>query len=226
MGNIKTGILGMGAVSTLHYIKRLNEVYSNSSGSDNTFPFILLNTDFSKVNRWLPNHFEKIEAQILPYLKNMESFGIEQLIVPNITIHETIDRILKTTSFTFQFAHPLSILSEKLLKEGITDVYILGTRYTMEQGYLSGYLSRFNIQTHLMNEEMKDYIDGLRKAVYDRNDLDLKAVKNKLITFFGRHDIVLACTELSVLFSSFNSVSLKYYDMAEEQINYIINKTT
>jgi aspartate/glutamate racemase len=92
----------------------------------------------------------------------------------------------------------------------------------MGAGYVSAYFAQSGIECLTISNEIKQMIDKLRSDIYDGKNVDSVKTENCLANYFGNEkNIVLACTELSVLFSSFNIVS--FYDMAEEQINYIIN---
>jgi aspartate racemase len=222
MGQIKTGILGLGAVSTFYYLKKLNESYSKKSGVSSTFPCLLINTDFNKINSSLPNQFNKLEEALVPYLNYFEANDISRVLIPNITIHETIDKILENSGFRFSIMHPLRLMVAKLLCHSVKEIYLLGTMYTMESSYVAGYFAKSGITCLPVSNEIKRLIDTLRREVYAGRIVDSEETEKHLLNFFGKEKkIVLACTELSVLFSSFRI--LPFYDMAEEQISSVIN---
>jgi len=224
MEKIRTGILGLGSVSTLYYLKRLNEEYNKMHGGYSTFPCLLVSADFDKVNPYLPDQFEQLEQVLIPYFRYFDAAGVSKLLLPNITIHETVDRIIEHSSFKFIIVHPLQLIVEKLRFWSVSEVYLLGTKYTMESGYVAAYLSQHGIECLPISEEMKQLSDKLRREIYTGHIVGHEKIESQLINYFGnRKKIVLACSELSVLFSSFKGLS--FYDMAEEQINYIINTT-
>ncbi len=221
MEEIKTGILGLGAVSTLHYLKRLNEEYSKKKGGYSTFPSILVNADFNKINPYLPNQFKKLEDALMPYLNYFEEAGVLNLLMPNITIHETLDKILEHSVFSFSIVHPLQLMAAQLLRHSVKEIYLLGTMYTMESMYIADYFNKAGISCLSINSERILMIDKLRTKVYAGEAIDTIETDKYMTACFGsKKKLVIACTELSVLFSLFKSLS--FYDMAEEQINFLI----
>ena len=54
MSNGTLGILGLGSRTTQFYIQELNRMFQAKKGGYSTCPFILLNTDFHKINTFLP----------------------------------------------------------------------------------------------------------------------------------------------------------------------------
>lgn len=192
------GILGLGSHSTLHFIQRLNEMYTKQNGGYSTCPFKLLNVDFNQINPYLPNQFEVLQPLMRKELMELYQLGVSRIVVPNITIHETID--LLGGDFDSVLIHPLKIAQEKVKNLNLKKVLILGTRYTMESDYVRSFFQNYDLID--LNEAQKETIDSIRKKVYEtgytvdlKNEL-LQCIENVIdeSTF-----IVIACTELSVL---------------------------
>jgi aspartate racemase len=213
----KLGILGLGSYSTLFYVKTTNKKYQDIHGGDSTCPFTLLNTDFQRINPFLPDQFETLIERLVPYLSKLESYGISHLLVPNITLHETLDKLID--HYTFELIHPLKLLVEQLNRESISEVVILGTRYTMQGDYISAFLVNQGIQTKSLQEEDMEIIDQLRTEVYEGKETTPKT-RDTFIKLLKEHTIVLACTELSV-FATSQSLNCSY-DMASLQIDKVL----
>ena len=93
--------------------------------------------------------------------------------------------------------------------------------YTMESMYIADYFNKAGISCLSINSEIKLMIDKLRTKVYAGEAIDTIETEKYMTACFGsKKKLVIACTELSVLFSLFKSLS--FYDMAEEQINFLI----
>ena len=92
MSKTQLAILGLGSRSTLYYLEQLNKVYNTKNGGYSTCPFFLLNTDFDTINPLLPNTSVQLDAILQSYLYQIEALDVAELLIPNITLHETIDR--------------------------------------------------------------------------------------------------------------------------------------
>lgn len=192
------GILGLGSYSTLYFIQRLNEVYNLQNGAYSTFPFIMLNVDFDKINPYLPNQFEVLKPKVEKELEQLLELGIANIVVPNITVHETIDQL--DEKLRSMIIHPLKLAEKKALSLAKQNVLILGTRYTMESDYVGSFFQQLE---HIkLTESQLELIDSIRKKVYKTGDStilrdELLDCVNELIDESVL--VVISCTELSVL---------------------------
>jgi len=96
---ITLGILGLGSKSTLYYIDELNRIYNEFNGGFSTFPFKMLNADFDEINQLLPIYSEELDRIVTHYLVELTQMNVKHVLVPNITLHETIDIILEREKY-------------------------------------------------------------------------------------------------------------------------------
>lgn len=213
MKNKNIGILGLGNRSTLYYIDQLNKKFNALFKGYSTCPFILYNIDFDKVNPYLPNQFNKLKPLLSLYIKEIKSLGISFLLIPNITLHETIDKIY----IDLDVAHPVQLTLEKLVERKQNEAVVFGSLYTMQSTYLKDAFLRKNIILTEPNEEDVNFIDYFRKQIYHEQETerDIKKYWNLLKSYSKKYPVIIGCTELSIY-------SLKdqddLYDMALLQI--------
>ncbi|MDG2431828.1 hypothetical protein, partial [Flavobacterium sp.] len=93
MSKESVGLLGLGSRSTLYYIEQLNRLYNKKMGGYSTFPFMMINTNFDTINSLLPNPSNELDAVLTEYVTRLEKLEITAILIPNITLHETIDRL-------------------------------------------------------------------------------------------------------------------------------------
>jgi aspartate racemase len=207
------GILGLGNRSTLFYIDELNKKYNALFKGFSTCPFILYNTDFDKINPYLPNQFDKLKPLLSLYINNFNRLGINFLLIPNITLHESIDKIYTS----LDIAHPVQLTVEKLLDAGYTKAVVFGSLYTMQSTYLKQSFQRSGIS--FIEPKIKDqkFLDYFRKQIYyeRETEMDKKEYERLLILYSKDHPLVIACTELSI-FASKKQPNI--FDMAALQI--------
>ena len=214
------GILGLGSRSTLFYIKQLNEMYQEINGGFSTCPFILLNTNFDKINTFLPNKFEDIKRNLVPYLNKIQKFNIETLLIPNITLHQTIDML--TLDSNVLLIHPIKNTVNLLVNKNEKEITLFGSLYSMNDSYIRNHFETKSIKVSIPTESDAKFIDDLRQKIY----LNMESQEeinhyNKLVKGYSMSKpVVIACTELSIFSQDMNP---KVYDMANIQINRVLN---
>ncbi len=211
-------MLGLGSFSTLFYIKELNALYNAKHGGFSTCPFKMLNVDFDTINNLLPNTSKALDAIVKDNLNKLKALEIDTIVVPNITLHETIDRL----SIEANIIHPVEETISNVKENKHTNVTIFGTLYTMQSNYITSKFRAEKINVLQVSKEDKQQIDDLRIAVYNgkENQKQLE-IFNELINKYTENGVVvLACTELSVAYNIKNNL---VYDMARIQIKKSVN---
>ena len=209
------GILGLGARSTEFYIHKLNQIYHTCKGDYHTFPYLLYSIDFNDINPYLPNNFEELIPRLKSIFVNLRKLPLNYLMVPNITLHETLDK-LQTGIFLI---HPIKLCIENLKAANKTSIMIFGSQYTMSSNYLRDAFEKENIAVISAPEHDQLEIDDFRKLVYSYKENEADVINfQKLI---HRHalnaTVIIACTELSI-FSDLTSNNSNILDLADVQI--------
>lgn len=207
------GILGLGKESTLYYLNEIHAKYQREHDLYATCPFILYQVDFQEINPFLPNDFHVLIPKLENYFQQLIELGISKLLVPNITLHETIDQL----SFQLDICHPVLLTLRYLENNNISEVFLFGTKYTMNSKYLHQKFSEKYIKVNLATNEDQDWLDNFRKSVYFQKSSSEEILKfQQLIRkYSSKSPVIIACTELS-LFSLKNDSSC--IDMADLQI--------
>ncbi|MDO6737336.1 aspartate/glutamate racemase family protein [Wenyingzhuangia sp. 2_MG-2023] len=206
------GILGLGSQTTAFYLKELNRVFNEIKGGYSTCPFVLLNTNFDTINSLLPNVSEELNEIVQASISEIENSEIEYILIPNITLHETIDRLKLNTSIL----HPLDICLTKLKENNWNKVTLFGSIHTMKSHYIRNNFAKNNIEIILPSEEDMQFIDQVRKDVYaekQTNEL-IKKYHSTIEKYTENYPVILACTELSI----FKPNKKDVLDMVELQI--------
>ena len=217
MKNKNIGILGLGNRSTLFYIDELNKRFNALFKGYSTCPFILYNINFENLNPYLPNQFNKLKPLLSLYVNNFKKLGVSFLLIPNITLHEAIDKIY----IDLDIAHPVQLTIDRLIEDEHAKAVIFGSLYTMQSNYLKNAFLKKEILLIEPKEEHKNFIDYIRKQIYygQETKKDLEEYRRILIRYSKEHPVVIACTELSI-FSS--TTDLNLFDMASFQIENVL----
>lgn len=212
MKGAKLGVLGLGSQTTAFYLKELNRAFNRAKGGYSTCPFVLLNTNFDAINQLLPHVSKELDAIVQTSISELESMNVGSLLIPNITLSETVDRLkLKTPVL-----HPVAICVAKLKEHNSKKVVLFGSLHTMQSNYIQTHFAKNNIEVILPSKEGQLFIDQVRKHVYAETQTEelLQDYHLMIEKYSLKHPVVLACTELSI----FKSNQKNVLDMAQLQI--------
>ena len=212
-------LLGLGNQTTLYYLETLNELYHKELGGFHTFPCVIYNIDFNDINPYLPNQFDELTPRLQDYLNYLSDNFIGQLLIPNITLHETYDKCQSE----LKIIHPLQLAKEYIQNNKIFQMKIFGSKYTMESDYISSNLKSLGIEITTPDNHDKAFLDTIRKNVYeDKNtNEDLIMYQKLLDKYTSNCHVLIACTELSIINSQ--CANKKTIDLATLQMKSAIH---
>lgn len=214
------GILGLGSQSTLFYIEELNTIFQAKMGGYSTFPFKMLNVNFDAINNLLPKPSKRLEALVAEAISELIALNVDIILVPNITLHETIDHL----KLEVKVIHPLKSTLNVLLKNNCQKVILIASHHTMKSDYIRTYFTKNKVEVMLPTAEEMVFIDSVRKEVYG-NTASTKLIEkyNSLVQLYAENcSVVLACTELSLAFK--NDDRLNVFDMSGIQIQRAVDE--
>lgn len=211
------GILGLGSRSTLFYIKELNCLYHKQKGGYNTCPFKMLNANFDAINNLLPGTSDDLEILVRNYLDELVHLKVDAVLIPNITLHETIDKI----TIRSKIIHPVHLTIEKLKSRDVNKIVLFGSLHTMESGFLKIEFQKEDIEVILPSKTERLFIDEVRNHIYEETENEelLEKFSDIIKKYTDCHAVVLACTELSI---AWNNVNCNVYDMSRIQIEMAV----
>jgi len=210
--HLHIGILELGERTTAFYLYQLNKQYAPFSEEDKC-PIIVHNVDFDTLNTYLPNSFKKLESLLSEQIEKVEALGVDYLLIPNITLHETFDR-LKTN---INIAHPVQLTINQLIEKKQTQAVVFASLHTMESTYLKNAFQQKGIELIEPTKEDKYFIEYIRTQVYNEQETDDEVEKYSLLlaAYSKKQPVLIACTELSILISTSQN---NIFDMAQTQI--------
>ncbi|WP_159023704.1 aspartate/glutamate racemase family protein [Formosa sp. L2A11] len=213
MEKVQLGVLGLGSRTTSYYLSELNALYNNKKGGYSTCPLLLYNVDFNSINALLPNASSELDLVTQDYLKRMDAFQCQNIIIPNITLHETVDRL----KINANILHPIHLTIAKLKVLKCTKIVLFGSLFSMQSKYITSHFKSHGIEVVLPSESDMNFIDTVRIQVYNQTETTEVIKKYHLLInkYSAKYPVVLGCTELSIL-KPLNTKDL--IDMAQLQI--------
>ena len=212
---ISKGVLGLGAVSTALYLKEIHRKYQEKNDQFSTCPLLVYQIDFQEINPFLPNQFGVLIPKLKETLKEITTLGISKLLVPNITLHETLDQI----KIPLEICHPVDLTLKHLEENRISEVYLFGTLYTMNSEYLKSRFLAKKVKVLQSVESDQKWIDDFRKKVYQGNEIleEITFFQTLIRKYSEKNVVVIACTELSVFSLKENPSCIDMMDLQVEE---------
>ncbi|WP_313502365.1 aspartate/glutamate racemase family protein [Kaistella carnis] len=208
------GVLGLGKESTAHYINQIHENYHLVDGGYSTCPMMVYQIDFQEINPYLPNDFPRLIPKMELYINQLVDLGITKLLIPNITLHETLDQI----DLPITLCHPITLTTKYLKENQISEVYLFGTKYTMNSEYIPQKFGENGIKVKTPHEEDQVWLDEFRTSIYEKNQTheSISTFQNMISKYGSKSPVIIACTELSIYSIKENPSCI---DMMDLQIN-------
>ncbi len=223
---------GMSWESSLEYYRIINETTKLKLGGLHSAKCLMYSVDFEKIE--VLQHEEKwdeltnIMVNIAQKLKNG---GADFIIICTNTMHKMASDIENRAGI--KVLHIAEVTGQQVVKQGMTKVGLLGTKFTMEQDFYKKILKeKYNIDVIIpdkndreiiheiiYNELCKGIINEVSKVKYKKiiNNLALK----------GAEGIVLGCTEIPLLIKQ-EDVNIPVFDTttihAISAVEFALNK--
>jgi len=195
---------GMSWESTVPYYQQINEVIKERLGGLHSARLILYSVDFHDVERlqdagdWAAGGRLLAEAA-----RSLQSAGAEFIVLCTNTMHKVAPMI--EASVGIPLLHIADPTALKVREAGYSKVGLLGTRFTMEEGfYIDRLQERHGLQVLVPRPEDRERVHRIiyeelclgkvlpqSRAEYRRVIADLKGQ--------GAQAIILGCTEISLL---------------------------
>lgn len=211
------GLLGgMSWESTLNYYKAINQGVKAALGGLNSAEILLYSVNFDHIEKLQrAGEWQKMGEMLAKSAQDLEAAGAHCLLICTNTMHKVAHQI--EDNISIPLLHIADATAARLIQDDISRVGLLGTAFTMEQGFYKNRLTeKFGIQVLVPNEEDRDCV---HRVIY--NELCLGeinpeskerylAIINKLHRQ-GAQAIILGCTEIALLVSQ-NDTETPLYD--------------
>lgn len=202
----KLGLIGgTGPESTLIYYRRLHESVQKAAGETVIPPMTIENLSAFTVFEYLGDGgVDKLHDYLLAGLRNLAAAGADFAALSANTTHIVIDRL--------QESSPLPLISSidstrrAVAEAGVGSVALLGTEFTVVNDFLAAPLREDGVHVAVPDAEEVAYIQDKIATelelgvVREETREGFLGIINRLITDDGAELIILACTELPLLF--------------------------
>lgn len=211
------GLLGgMSWESTLNYYKAINQGVKAALGGLNSAEILLYSVNFDHIEKLQrAGEWQKMGDMLAKSAQDLEAAGAHCLLICTNTMHKVAHQIEENISIPL--LHIADATAAQLIQDDISRVGLLGTAFTMEQGFYKNRLTeRFGIDVIVPNQEDRDCVHSVIYNELCLGEINLEskerylAIINKLHRQ-GAQAIILGCTEITLLVSQ-NDTEIPLYD--------------
>ncbi|MBQ6540301.1 MAG: aspartate/glutamate racemase family protein [Oscillospiraceae bacterium] len=223
------GIIGgMSYESSIHYYQRINDQVNARAGGLTCAELIIYNVNFGVIREHMLNgRWDEIGTELSRIAKVLEDAGADCVAIATNTMHKLADRV--QSNIGVPLIHIADCVAAKCKAAGVSKVALLGTRYTMEQNFLSDRLRANGLEVAVparaeqIAEIDRVIFDELCKGEVKDSSRDyFLSVIAEMEKDFGIGGVILGCTEIEMLIKQ-KDLSLPVFDTTQAHIDSLVD---
>ncbi len=209
---------GMSWESTQTYYQLVNQLVRERLGGLHSAKLVLYSVDFAEIETLQHQGDWDATARILQRAAgSLEAAGADFLVLCTNTMHKVAGSI--ESAVKVPLLHIADATAQVLLKDGVTRVGLLGTRFTMEQAFYRERLEQQGLEVLVPDEAQREAVhsiiyqelcQGLIKPDSRATYLDVVSS----LSARGAQAVILGCTEIGSLIAE-QHTAVKLYDTTE-----------
>ncbi|HDJ24365.1 MAG TPA: aspartate/glutamate racemase family protein [Candidatus Aminicenantes bacterium] len=199
------GILGgMSWESTLEYYRIINQETKQRLGGYHSAQILLYSFDFAVIEACQhQGQWEEMGRLLSEQAQKLEQAGADFILIATNTMHKVAEVIEEAISVPL--LHIADATGEAIIKQGLTRVGLLGTRFTMEEKFYRGRLrDRYNLEVLIPPPAPRRLV---HQVIFQELVLGKiqDASRQKFVQIIeelkeeGAQGIILGCTEIPLL---------------------------
>ena len=210
---------GMSWESTASYYQTINRGIQAQLGGFHSAKIAMISVDFAEIEQLQHKGEWHKTAEILSAAaQSLEKAGADFFLICTNTMHKVAEQVQQ--SVNIPLLHIVDATAQQLIKDGISKVGLLGTRFTMEQDfYKKRLVDNFSIAVIVPTPLEQQLV---HQVIYDELCLGhiLDNSKNQYVEVISRlhkqgaQAIILGCTEIALLVKP-GHTSVPLYDTSK-----------
>lgn len=197
-------IAGMSWESSAEYYRILNEEVAHRLGGLHSAKIVMISIDFARLEaQQTSNRWDEAAADLVQVARQLEGAGAECVLICANTMHIAAPAVEAAVSIPL--LHIADATGQRARAAGLSKVALLGTRYTMEQGFLKDRLhERFGLEVLIPEKTNRELIHRVvfEELVLGKILPESKAAYLRIIDDLvaqGAQGVILGCTEIGLL---------------------------
>lgn len=230
------GIIGgVSWESSIEYYRLINEMVRDELGGLYSGDILMYSIDFGEISKQerlaSQGDWEPLRKTMTDAAERLERGGADFILIASNTMHSTVDDI--EANVDIPILHIADATGEKVKKNGIKTVALLGTKYTMEEDFYRDHLERnYGLKVVIPNKTEREYIntvifDELCAGKINENSKERYIqIIDRLVKEEGAEGVILGCTEIPLLINQedvdvpvFDTMSIHVEAAVEDALN-------
>lgn len=223
------GIIGgMSYESSIHYYERINKQVNEIVGGLTCSRMIIYNVNFEEIRKlMLASEWDKIGEELANIAKILENAGANYIVIATNTMHKLADYV--QSQINIPLIHIADCVAEKCKDKNVTNVGLLGTKYTMVEDFLKDRLKKNGLSVTTPQDE--DVINEIDRIIFDElckgeikdssRDYYIEIVNN-MIKENHIDGVILGCTEIEMLLKE-KDLDIPIFDTTQSHIDSIVD---
>lgn len=199
----KIGLIGgMSWESTALYYQHINREVARRQGGLHSAPLHLVSLDFQEIaDLQKEGNWARMAEILQTAARHLERSGAEALLICTNTMHRIAPQV--QSAITMPLLHIADATADAVLAAGMSQVGLLGTRFTMEQAFMRDHLAARGIQCLVPEEAGRAEVHRIifeelcRGQVLEASRQNL-VVQVQQLADLGAQGVILGCTELTM----------------------------
>lgn len=214
----RIGIIGgLSPESTVSYYLYITRNYAERFGNYDYPEIIIYSVNLENYHKWRSiNRWDLIIDDLVSCFNKLKNAGADFGLIATNTMHKVYDQVANIVELPI-----INIIDEtahRAKELGLNTLGLLGTRYTMSDGFYQERLSKYDIEALVPDSEQQEIVhkvivDELVKGHFlEKSKIKYIEIVQELISR-GAQGIILGCTEIPLLVKQ-EDIKIKLLDTA------------
>lgn len=191
--------------STIEYYRAINSAINGHFGNNTNPPLVLVNMNQAAVHQFqVEDRWDRIADMFIEASHQLIAAGVEAVMFCANTPHRVYSQV--ESEISVPILHIADATANAIKNQNIHSVGFIGTRYSMEQDFVTGRIGEHEIEVHTpetsaQREELHRIIQ--QELTFGKVEHDSKQYVLDVIASMqtkGAQGIVLGCTEFPLMF--------------------------
>jgi len=197
---------GMSWQSTVHYYQWINQGISDKLGGLHSAQILLHSLDFDRIEKLQADlQWQQAGDILIDSARKLELAGADGLMICTNTMHIVAEQV--ADSVNIPLLHLADATAQKVVEQNIQTIGLLGTAFTMEQGFYKDRLLQAGLKVVVPDAEARRIVHQIiyqelcLGEVKDSSRVQYLKIMNQFVAQ-GAEGIILGCTEIAMLVKS------------------------
>lgn len=206
---------GTSWISTIDYYRIINTTVNERLGGNESAKMIIHSVNYGEIVALTHmGDWDSIAAIICHAAQQVERAGANCILLGANTMHKIADKV--QSAITVPLIHVADVTAKAVLQKGIDRVLLLGTRYTMTDGFYEERLKQHGVKPIVPG---KDDVEFISNSIYNElgKGIFLPETKKAYLDIINKYvpmgvqGVILGCTEIPLLLKQ-EDCSLPVFD--------------